>query len=680
MSSIHHQLMQQSDLFRATMTSYADKEKTFQCMLADKERTIKQLQIDNETFKKELSKAEEAVEQLKISHSSELADSITVMDEKMRVKDEAFDKLIEELTIKQNSLDVAVSRHSTESDEWQKQTQEQLDKIITLEKEVAEKEEELILTRNKTFNLSNQLAIQSDLLSAEIAEKQEIQNVLINQEKTSTINQRSLDKLEMDNKMYKAELDDAKDLIQQLQTEQVSMKQKFASYQNEMMEIIRSKDKALAELNKELKVKQNFINGVVGEHSDKLEEFQGVTQEQVSILQKSTAEKDKEFVGIRNKIMDLNHQLAQQANVLSAETEENQRLKCELTDEKKTTEMLQSVIAMYKIELSDAKELVNQLQWEQNSMKQQIADNEKEMIEKIRAKEEKLTKLKEELIIKQDSVADMEINIRRHTHELEEWQKESQEQSDKILSLQQEVADKREQLVITKSEITKLQHQLVEKSNLLSAIVVQYNNEVKAFEYARAEKEQIIRSLQSNIEMYKTYYQDWMQQLQIAYLFEKQQVEKELMESLRMKDEEVASLREQLAQKQYVLDTTKSIRFIGLMQQKKQFEEKLSTLLTSKEEEITGIREEICNLEKQLMQQSDLLSAEIASKQILKTTLTDKEKIISDLEEDNVMYQTELKNAKYHMSQLEKEYLCIKKELADIKEKVTEKCNKEMFL
>ena len=680
MSNIHHQLIQQSDLFRATITSYADKEKAFQCMLADKERTIKQLQIDNETFKKELSKAEEAVEQLKISHSSELADSIAVMDEKMRVKDEALNKLKEELTIKQNSLDVALSRHSTESDEWQKQTQEQLDKIITLEKEVAEKEEKLILTRNETFDLSNQLAIQSDLLSAEIAEKQEIQNVLINQEKTSTINQRSLDKLEMDNKMYKAELDDAKDLIQQLQTEQVSMKQKFTSYQNEMMEIIRSKDEALAELNKELKVKQNFINGVVGEHSDELEEFQGVTQKQVSILQKSTAVKDKELVGIRNKIMDLKHQLAQQANVLSTETEENQKLKCELTDEKKTTEMLQSVIAMYKIELSDAKELVNQLQWEQNSMKQQIADNKKEMIEKIRAKEEKLTKLEEELIIKQDSVADMEINIRRHTHELEEWQKESKEQSDKILSLQQEVADKREQLVITNSEITKLQHQLVEKSNLLSAIVVKYNNEVKAFEYGLADKEQIIRSLQSDIETYKAYYQDSMQQLQIAYLFEKQQVEKELMESLRMKEEEVVSLREQLTKKQYVLDTTKGIHSVGLMQQKKQFEEKLSALLTSKEEEIVAIRQEICSLEDQLAHQSNLLSAEVASKQALKTTLADKEKIISDLEECIVTYQTELKNAKYHRSQLEKEYLCVKKELADNKEKVTEKCNKEMFM
>ena len=677
MSNIHHQLIQQLDLFRATITSYADKEKAFQCMLANKERTIKQLQKDNETF---LSKAEEAVEQLKISHSSELADSITVMDEKMRVKDEALNKLKEELTIKQNSLDVALSRHSTESDEWQKQTQEQLDKIITLEKEVAEKEEKLILTRNETFDLSNQLAIQSDLLSAEIAEKQEIQNVLINQEKTSTINQRSLDKLEMNNKMYKAELDDAKDLIQQLQTEQVSMKQKFTSYQNEMMEIIRSKDEALAELNKELKVKQNFINGVVGEHSDELEEFQGVTQEQVSILQKSTAVKDKELVGIRNKIMDLKHQLAQQANLLSTETEENQRLKCELTDEKKTTEMLQSVIAMYKIELSDAKEVVNQLQWEQNSMKQQIADNKKEMIEKIRAKEEKLTKLEEELIIKQDSVADMEINIRRHTHELEEWQKESKEQSDKILSLQQEVTDKREQLVITNSEITKLQHQLVEKSNLLSAIVVKYNNEVKAFEYGLADKEQIIRSLQSDIETYKAYYQDWIQQLQIAYLFEKQQVEKELMESLRMKEEEVASLREQLTKKQYVLDTTKGIHSVGLMQQKKQFEEKLSALLTSKEEEIVAIRQEICSLEDQLAHQSNLLSAEVASKQTLKATLADKEKIISDLEECIITYQTELKNVKYHRSQLEKEYLCVKKELADNKEKVTEKCNKEMFM
>ena len=44
-----------------------------------------------------------------------------------------------------------------------------------------------------------------------------------------------------------------------------------------------------------------------------------------------------------------------------------------------------------------------------------------------------------------------------------------------------------------------------------------------------------------------------MQQLQKTYLLEKQQVEKEQMEALRMKDEEVASLKEQLTAQQYVL-------------------------------------------------------------------------------------------------------------------------------
>ena len=70
---------------------------------------------------------------------------------------------------------------------------------------------------------------------------------MINQEKTSTNYWRDLDKLEMNNKMYKAKLDNAEDfLIQQLQ---VSMKQQFASHQNEMMEIIRSRDEVLDELN-----------------------------------------------------------------------------------------------------------------------------------------------------------------------------------------------------------------------------------------------------------------------------------------------------------------------------------------------------------------------------------------------------------------------------------------------
>jgi len=109
-------------------------------MLADKERTIKQLQIDNKAFKKELNKAEEVMEQLKMSHSSvqhEQADCKTEMDEKMRVMEEALKKLKEELTMKQNTLDIAVSKYLAESDGWLKKIQEQLDKIKTLENKTA---------------------------------------------------------------------------------------------------------------------------------------------------------------------------------------------------------------------------------------------------------------------------------------------------------------------------------------------------------------------------------------------------------------------------------------------------------------------------------------------------------------------------------------------------------------
>ena len=113
-----------------------------------------------------------------------------------------------------------------------------------------------------------------------------------------------------------------------------------------------------------------------------------------------------------------------------------------------------AVIAMYNIELNDAKELVSQLQSEQHSMKQQLADNEKEMIEKI-AKEMNLTKLK---IVKE------------------------------------------QQLVIKNNEITNLHHQLAQRSDWLSSIITNCNNKVKECDCALADKEQIIKSLQSYIE------------------------------------------------------------------------------------------------------------------------------------------------------------------------------------
>ena len=59
-------------------------------------------------------------------------------------------------------------------------------------------------------------------------------------------------------------------------------------------------------------------------------------------------------------------------------------------------------------------------------------------------------------------------------NELEEWQKESKEQSDKILALQQEVTEKGEELAAAKSEMSNLHHQLVQQSDLLSTTMMSY--------------------------------------------------------------------------------------------------------------------------------------------------------------------------------------------------------------
>ena len=68
-------------------------------------------------------------------------------------------------------------------------------------------------------------------------------------------------------------------------------------------------------------------------------------------------------------------------------------------------------------------------------MKQELADNDKQMMAKLK-----------ELIMEQTSLDNTNIPIKRHSNELEEWQKESQEQVDKIVALQQEVAEREEKL------------------------------------------------------------------------------------------------------------------------------------------------------------------------------------------------------------------------------------------
>ena len=678
MSNLHHRLVQQTDLLSSITTSYADKEQTFQYVLADKERIIGQLQADNEMYKSEMNDVKETVQQLQMSNLSlkqELANAETEMMENIRDKDEALTKLREELTMKQNSFDVAISKHSSDMHKWQKQSEEQFDKITTLQKEVATTEEELVGTKKEMSDLSEELVKQSDLLSAEMADKQKMKDALANKQR---INWRIVDKLEQDNQTYRAQLEDAEDSIQQFKMEQSSIQQHLADIEKEMTGRIRIKDEEMVELKKELIEKQKSFDAAVSKHSDELEGLQKVTREQVLALQKSIAGKDEDIDAMRNEISDLHHQLAQQSGVLSAEMEDKQTMKLELTDKEKMIEMLKADATMYKVELNNAKELISQLELEQLSMKQQLANNEKETIEMIRDKDEMLAKLKEDLITKQDSLADMDFTIRRHTSELEEWQKESQEHLDKILSLQQEVEEKGEELALTKSEMSNLHHQLMQQSDLFSTTMKDYAEKEKAFESMLVDKQRMIDTLQSDIEMYTTKLndsKDLMQQLKTEQLSEKQQLEKEMMEKLEMKDKALAALEEQLIAKQSILDDTVSRHSVELMTLKKNFKDQsnsCSTLqreIAEKEEELVATRKEISDLNDKLMQQSDLA----ACTQTMKLALTDKERIISDLKEDIVKQQTEVNNTKHQMSQLEREYLSVKQELASKTKEVGDK-------
>ena len=97
------------------------------------------------------------------------------------------------------------SMHSTELEKRKKQKQQLSDKVSTLHKEAMQKEEELVETKKEMSHLNDRLAKQSELLNAEMTEKQKIQNLLENIKNKQKINWRIVDKLEMDNEMYKAE-------------------------------------------------------------------------------------------------------------------------------------------------------------------------------------------------------------------------------------------------------------------------------------------------------------------------------------------------------------------------------------------------------------------------------------------------------------------------------------------
>ena len=91
--------------------------------------------------------------------------------------------------------------------------------------------------------------------------------------------------------------------------------------------------------------------------------------------------------------------------------------------------------------------------------------------------------------------------------------------------------------------------------------------------------------------------------------------------------------------------------------------------MAEKEEELVAARKEISDQNDKLIQQSDLA----ACTQTMKLALTDKDRIISELKEDNVRQQTEANNTKHQLSQLEREYSSVKQELDSKTKEVGEK-------
>ena len=195
MSSMHCQLVQQSDHLSGMMTNYANKEWALQNELDDKNTNV-----DNLMQKVELDDAKYSAQQIKLKTLS-VNQEIAIMT---KVKDEGLAEL-EELIPEQNDT---VGKHSMELEHQQKECWES---SMHLNKDLTEMEEELVVARQEMFHLNNQ---QSYLLSTEMDDNQKSQNTLAYRKSTDWGND---DNLELDSEMVKEKLNDAEELAQQQQ-------------------------------------------------------------------------------------------------------------------------------------------------------------------------------------------------------------------------------------------------------------------------------------------------------------------------------------------------------------------------------------------------------------------------------------------------------------------------------
>ena len=617
-SDLQHDLTTQTDLLRTEIS--CKQQEIHELHDVTHEQMNEIALCDNE-----LNNAKTLIHHLQIQLSS-VKQEIAIKGLVGRVQNEVLAELTEELTMKQ--FESLSSLHCTELEKTQKENEELSDKLLTLHKEVMQKEE-LVETKEEMSHLNDQIAKQSKLLNTEMGDNQKIQNMWADKEK-----------IKMDNETYKAELNSAKVLIQQLRMEQLSVKQKLTDNKLEMTSTIRMKDDVMTKLKEELISKQNCLDAAVSRLSAESKRWQIQGQEQsdnIIALQQEVEERDKEIAAARKKISDLQHDLTQRADLLRYETACKQTVMHEL--HKVTQEQMNKVATL--------ESKVREKEVELASVQQEFVI--KHVIEMMLG--EAMIEVKEELTI--------EYLNSMHSTELEKFQNQSQQLSDKISTLHKEIMEKEEELVearkVMSQQLKLLNAEIADKQKIQTMLADKERNNRK-----------IVTELKKDNEMYKAELdnaKDLIQQLRMEQLSVKQKLtdnELEMTAKIKIKDDLLSTLKEELISEQNLLDAAVSRELAESDKWKKQGQEQSDNIATLQQEveerdkEIAAARKKISELQHDLTQGADLLRCETACKQ---TVMHELHKVTQEQMNRVATLESEVREKEAELASVQQEFV-----------------------
>ena len=333
----------------------------------------------------------------------------------------------------------------------------------------------------------------------------------------------------------------------------------------------------------------------------------------IKALEKRITELKEKLYVTRNINSDLKDEITQQSHLLSIERTDKQSMNHELADKMRIINNLQA-------KLNDMNNKTDQLKLE-------FADDENTLMKNAIVKDEALTKLKQELAIKQSSLDDLTITMQRHSSELEYWQKESQEDMHKFFTLEQAIIEKGVEFVTTRSELSNLHCQLIQQSDQLSGMMKSYADKERALQNELDDKNTSIDDVHADNVLLKAELDDSkhvMQQLKLQHSMELEEWQKEHLELLE-----------------------KTVY--------------LNRKFVEKEEEMVVARQEMSDLNNQLAQKSDHLNemtiSYVDKERALQNELGDKNINIDNLHADNVLLKAELDETKHAMQQLKLQHL-----------------------